>query len=64
MQALAIRFRAIFIFSLTSLLSYSQQWEQVGKAGEWGTTTDVIAMTASDGFIWSVENGTLFRTKG
>jgi hypothetical protein len=64
MQTLAIRFLAIFIFSLTSLLSYSQQWEQVGKAGEWGTTTDVIAMTASDGFIWSVENGTLFRTKG
>ena len=51
MQALAIRFLAIFIFSLTSLLSYSQQWEQVGKAGEWGTTTDVIAMPA-DGRTW------------
>ena len=54
MQATFNRILAIFIFSLTSLVSYSQHWEKIGKDGEWGTTSDVIAM---NGYLYSIELG-------
>jgi len=38
----------------------AQQWEQVGKKGDWKNTIDVVAL---GGNLYSIENdGTLFRT--
>ena len=60
MKVTATRILAIFIFSLISIDSYSQNWEKVGKDGEWGSITDVIAM---NGYLYSIEiDGTLYKT--
>ena len=38
----------------------AQNWQQVGKKGDWANTIDVVAM---GGYLYSIEkNGTLFRT--
>jgi len=60
MKTPTLRIVTIAFLLLLSFVSFSQQWQQVGKVGEWSTTIDVIAM---NGFLYSIEkDGTLFKS--
>ncbi|MEP7324159.1 MAG: hypothetical protein ABI761_19675, partial [Saprospiraceae bacterium] len=55
--------RTLVITGLTFIipqLSTAQQWQQVGKKGDWEHTIDVVAL---GGKLYSIEkDGTLFKT--